>query len=488
MRLSKLALIVTIALIAPRLHAEEGWVELFNGKNLDGWTEHSGKAKYYVEDGTIVGESIPGTGNSFLCLAKKYGNFELELEFKCDPLLNSGVQFRSQLSPEATTEEIDGKVFKFPPDRVYGYQCEIDMDAPRARMWSGGIEDEARRHWLYPADGEKGKDGTAFSVQGRAISKNGEWNKLRIVADGPSLKTWLNGVARTDIRDTVNPSGIIGLQVHGVGNDSKKGGLKVRFRNIRIHELGKSAAAKTADAAEPNTLTPQEKADGWKLLWDGKTSEGWRGAKSDEFPTKSWSMKDGVLAVNSTGNAESQNGGDIITKKTYSNFELKVDFKTSPGCNSGIKIFVQPQISPIDKKTGKPVAVGSSIGLEYQILDDKLHPDAKLGRDGDRTIGALYDLIPPAKDKKVMPVGEWNHARILSKGRHVEFWLNGAMTLQFDRGSAAFRKAVAESKFNSIPDYGEWADGHILLQEHGSEVFFRNVKLRELAAPGKAGK
>ena len=235
-------------------------------------------------------------------------------------------------------------------------------------------------------------------------------------------------------------------------------------------------------AAAPNTLTAQEKADGWKLLWDGKTGNGWRSPKSDKFPNHGWTIRDGVLTVHENSGEESAGGGDIITRQRYSNFELTVDFKITPGANSGIKIFVQPNISPVDKKTGQPTAVGSAIGLEFQILDDARHPDAKLGRDGDRKVGSLYDLIPAPADKVVNPVGEWNHARILSQGQHVEFWLNGQKTVEFERGSEAFRKAVAESKFKNIPDFGEWADGHILLQEHGNEVSFRNVKIRELPA------
>ena len=231
-----------------------------------------------------------------------------------------------------------------------------------------------------------------------------------------------------------------------------------------------------------NTLTPQESAAGWQLLWDGKTSEGWRSAKSDKFPDHGWSMEDGMLTVHENGGEESAGGGDIITRKRYANFELTADFKTTPGANSGIKIFVQPNLSSVDKKTGQPTPVGSAIGLEFQILDDALHPDAKLGRDGDRTIGSLYDLIPAPKDKVVMPVGEWNHARILSQGQHVTFWLNGEKTVEFERGSPAFRDAVAKSKFKDIPNFGEWADGHILLQEHGNEVSFHNVKIRELPA------
>ena len=234
-----------------------------------------------------------------------------------------------------------------------------------------------------------------------------------------------------------------------------------------------------------NTLTAPETAAGWRLLWDGQTTAGWRSPQSDAFPAKSWRIADGVLTVDpgwTNGDAEAQSGGDIITRDRYANFELTADFKTSVGCNSGIKIFVQPNISPVDKVTGKPTAKGSAIGLEYQILDDARHPDAKLGRNGDRQLGALYDLFPCDPAKPVNPIGEWNRARIVSRGNHVEHWLNGRKILDYDRGSAAFRAAVAQSKFKNIPGFGEWSDGHILLQEHGSEVSFRNVKIRLLPA------
>jgi hypothetical protein len=467
-------LVATVAILsATRLPAQDGWANLFNGTNLDGWVEHSGQAKYTVEGGMLTGESVSGTGNSFLCTTQMFGNFELELEYKCDALLNSGVQIRSEVFHDATNAVIGGKEFKFAADRIHGYQCEIDMDVARGRMWSGGIYDEARRGWLFPTGGEQSPQSRAFSAQGRAVSKNGEWNKLRIVAYGPTIQTWLNGEQRAEICDNVTPRGVIGLQVHGVGDATNKVGLKVSFRNIRIHEF------------EPNTLTDQEKTGGWKLLWDGKTTDGWRSPQSGTFPTQSWRIADSVLTVDpgwTNGEAEAQSGGDIITRQRFANFELVADFKCSYGCNSGIKIFVQPDISPIDKVTGQPTAKGSAIGIEFQILDDAIHPDAKLGRNGDRTIGSLYDLIPAPKDKKVMAIGEWNHARILSQGKHVEFWLNGVKTLECERGSAEFRDAVAKSKFKNIPNFGEWPDGHILLQEHGSEVSFRNVKIRELPA------
>jgi hypothetical protein len=227
----------------------------------------------------------------------------------------------------------------------------------------------------------------------------------------------------------------------------------------------------------PNTLTQQEKREGWRLLWDGRTTAGWRGAKSDEFPRKSWLIKDDALTVVASGNAESQAGGDIITRNRFSDFELKVDFKTSSGCNSGIKYFVHPNLDPITG-TGAKASAGSAIGYEYQILDDARHPDAKLGRNGNRTLGSLYDLLPAAGAKKPSPIGEWNAARILVHGSHLEHWLNGEKILECDRNSPEFLDAFAQSKFKNIAGFPKWTEGHILLQEHGSEVSFRNLKIR----------
>ncbi|WAC49182.1 DUF1080 domain-containing protein [Asticcacaulis sp. SL142] len=233
-----------------------------------------------------------------------------------------------------------------------------------------------------------------------------------------------------------------------------------------------------ASDASVNRLTATETAQGWTLLWDGRTSDGWRGLHSDSFPAKGWSLCDGTLTIHEKGGEESQGGGDIITRARYSDFELSVDFKISPGANSGIKIFAQTDVSPIDRVTGKPVKVGSGIGMEFQVLDDDLHPDAKAGRDGNRTIGSFYDVMAAPKDKHVLPPGQWNNARILSKDGQVTYWLNGVKTVEFTRGSPAFRAAVAQSKFKDIPAFGEWRDGHILLQDHGNTVSFRNIKIR----------
>jgi hypothetical protein len=476
MRHLRFALITLFTLAVAKASAEDGWIELFNGKDLSGWTQKGGKAKYSVDGDAILGETVAGTPNSFLCTDKNYDNFILELDFKVDPRLNSGVQIRSECFDKPTQLEWNGKTIKIEAGRVHGYQSEIDPDAARKRMWTAGIYDEARRLWLYP--GQLGGESNQFSRQGLVIFNTNNWNHLRVVADGPTIKTYLNNVLCAHIEDSMTPKGFIGLQVHSVAKDPANNGIQVRFKNIRLKEI--TPTPKKSEPV-PNTLTGQEKKDGWRLLWDGKTTDGWRSPKSEKFPQKGWSVDDGVLTVHENNGAESIAGGDIITRERFSSFELVADFKLTPGANSGIKYFVQPNIAPIDKVTGQPTAAGSAIGCEFQVLDDARHPDAKLGKDGDRTIASLYDLMPASTSKKPNPIGEWNTARIVVRGKHVEHWLNGEKVLEYDRGSADFRKHVAESKFKNIPSFGEWADGHILLQEHGNEVSFRNVKLRVLS-------
>jgi hypothetical protein len=364
---------------------------------------------------------------------------------------------------------------KVPEGYVYGYQVEIDTDL-KGKTFTGGIYDEHRRgKYLDPDDGSTGPHGKAFTEWNRKITKADDWNHLRVVAIGDHIKTYLNGVLRADLHDSMTASGFFGLQVHN-SKEASSDGAQVKFKNIRMMPA-------TANDDEPelpaNTLTESEKQEGWRLLWDGKTTEGWQSAIAPGFPEEGWEIRDGELMVTNNNGAESQHGGDIITKERFSNFELKVDFKTTPGCNSGIKYFVQPNLGAITG-TGAKAAIGSALGPEYQILDDARHPDAKLGRNGDRTLGSLYDLIPASKDKKPNYIGEWNHALIIAKGKHVEHWLNGKKIVEYDRGSPEFRKLVAESKFHSVPNFGEWPDGNILLQEHGSMVSFRNVKIRVL--------
>ncbi|RIV26960.1 DUF1080 domain-containing protein [Fibrisoma montanum] len=225
----------------------------------------------------------------------------------------------------------------------------------------------------------------------------------------------------------------------------------------------------------PNTLTAREKKEGWKLLFDGKTTKGWRGAYKEKFPDKGWNVENGTLTIQKSDGSESQSFGDIVTDDEYGNFDLMFDFKLSDGANSGLKYFVVEQ---------QPKPKGSAFGLEYQVLDDAKHPDAKMGRNGNRTVGSLYDLIP-AKDKQVNPIGEWNTGRVLVRGSHVEHWLNGKKVVEYERGSEEFRKLVGMSKYaapsyNANGRFGEAPKGHILLQDHGDQVSFRNLKIKTL--------
>ncbi len=219
-----------------------------------------------------------------------------------------------------------------------------------------------------------------------------------------------------------------------------------------------------------NTLTEQECREGWKLLWDGKTTNGWRGAKIATFPQKGWVMEKGILKVKPSDGRESSNGGDIVTIRKYRNFILKVDFKITEGANSGIKYFVDPDLNKGE---------GSAIGCEFQILDDLRHPDAKLGVKGNRKLGALYDLIPVSEDKP-FDIKAWNTAMVIVKDNHVEHWLNGVKLLEYERNNQEWNALVAYSKYKNWPNFGNHKEGNILLQDHGNEVWFKNIKIKEL--------
>ncbi len=218
--------ISTVIFLVSRAHAaDDGLIPLFDGKTLDGWEQHSGKAVYRVEAGAIVGKTVAGTGNSFLCTKKSYGDFVLEFEFKVAPTMNSGVQFRSEISGAAGEVEVNGKKVKHEADRVFGYQYEID---PSARAYTGGVYDEARRGWLADL-----KENEAA----RKAFKQGEWNAARIECKGESIKTWINGVAAADFKDGMTKAGVIALQVHGIGKAADKVGQEVSWRKLMIKEL-----------------------------------------------------------------------------------------------------------------------------------------------------------------------------------------------------------------------------------------------------------
>ncbi len=228
-----------------RLMAEENWVKLFNGKDLSGWTQKTGDSRFYVKDGCIVGEVLSENDtNSVLVTTKNYGDFILELDFKADHCLFSGVHIRSAFSTNETVSEWRGVKRVIPAGRVYGYLVLIDPSPVKRwwtatlydqRWWTGGIYDELRRMWLYP--GDLGGDPDQFSEQGREIFNTNNWNHLRIEAVGDSIKTYLNGVRRAQINDAMTPDGFIGLQVRAwISDDTHEPfeGSKVRFKNIRL--------------------------------------------------------------------------------------------------------------------------------------------------------------------------------------------------------------------------------------------------------------
>lgn len=431
--------------------AQTPWKSLFNGKNLKGWKTVNGTAEYRVVEGAIVGTSKLGTPNTFLRTDKEYGDFILELSFRVDDGLNSGIQFRSRSTPE------------YDKGRVHGYQYEID---PSPRAWSGGIYDEARLGWLYPL---------TTNPEAQRAFRSDDWNQVRIEAIGNRIRTWINGVPAADILDAQTPAGFIALQVHAIGDPALEG-KQVRWKEIRILTEGLDAAKLPETGLRqfnciPNTISEREAAEGWKLLWDGSTSEGWRSARGPEFPRKGWQMKDGLLTVEKADGAEAGNGGDIITTRKYRNFVLSVDFQITRGANSGVKYFVNPDINDTPE--------GSAIGCEFQILDDKVHPDAKLGVKGNRKLGSLYDLIP-APDSKPFRPGFFNTAVVMVRGNHVEHWLNGVKIVEYERNNPMWNALVAYSKYRNWVDFGNFESGHILLQDHGDEVRFKNIKIKEL--------
>lgn len=244
--------------------------------------------------------------------------------------------------------------------------------------------------------------------------------------------------------------------------------MKTKIVSLLLAVATLFIAASAQNTPPVNQLTGAEKAAGWRLLFDGKTLDGWRGFHSDKVPA-GWAIEDGCIKKVPAQGELGQAGGDLITVDQFDNFEFSIEWKLSKGANSGIKYLISESLPP----TGR-----SGVSFEYQVLDDENHPDAKAGIAGNRTAGSLYDLIPASKAKKHKPIGEFNRTRIVVKGNHIEHWLNGVKVLEFERGGEKLKQHIAESKFKNTKGFGETAKGHILLQDHGDAVWYRNIKIR----------
>jgi hypothetical protein len=230
--------------------------------------------------------------------------------------------------------------------------------------------------------------------------------------------------------------------------------MKINLLLIAICSLVlKSGPAGAAD----NQLTPQEKAEGWKMLFDGKTTTGWRGFKKTTFPEQGWVVEDGWLKK-----IAKVRGGDIISLDQFSEFDLQWEWRIPPKANNGIKYFITEERA-------------TAIGHEYQMIDDATV------KEGKGKTASFYDVLPPKAHKPAKFAPEFNQSRVMVKGNHVEHWLNGELVLQYELGSPEVLSAVAKSKFKGVAGFGTRIKGHILLTDHNDEASFRNVKIRSLA-------
>lgn len=433
---------------------EDGWVELFNGKDLSGWWV-KGDAKYEVINGEIVGTSVasgikfppmdPLTGppanmsitdfprNSFLISEKIYADFQFELELKVGNM-NGGIQFRSESNPD------------YFEGRVFGYQCEVD---PSERAWSAGIFDETRRGWLYPV---------SYNPEARQAFKANDWNHYRIEAIGNSVRTWLNGIPVAHVIDDMSPEGFFGLQVHFVLNE-KQIGEQIRWRNIRIKTENLSPAPSDNIFVAnylPNNISETEAGQGWKLLFDGKSTAGFSSLNSDEFPEKGWEVKEGILTASSDGD-------DIKTKDHYKAFDLQFEFSTKEDAKGGIAYFS-------DKND-------PGTGLEYLIVDT----DTLTGTDRAGSVKGLIEAKKLRKHPGAPYPLSWNRGRIITyPDGKVEHWLNGVMVVDYDRRSNEFKALVSQSKYAEREELSMIKNSPIMFRAQSGTVKFRSIKIMNL--------
>jgi hypothetical protein len=409
LRFARLVCVLAIATGATQALAadEPDWQPLFDGKTLDGWIKRSGEAKYRVEDGAIVGQAVLNTPNTFLCTTRDYTDFILEYDFKCDPRLNSGVQIRSN------------SVSGYHQGRVHGYQVEID---PTERALTCGIYDEDRRGWMCdPMD----------KAAAKKACKPDDWNQVRVEARGDSIKTWLNGVAVADWKDSLTRTGFIGLQVHST---DIKDTLEVRWRNLRIKDLG-----------DPWSQPP---AGAVVLLGKNGDLAAWESAKTPGSKAE-WTWTGDALEVK-------PGSGDIVTKTGFGDCHLHVEFNVDD-----------------NGKTGQ--ANGNSGVYLLRRYEVQILNSAGQEPPGDDICGSIYKI--KAEDENMSkPAGEWQTYDILfhpprwdAAGKKTE---NAKITV-YHNGTRVHENVDVPRPTGGGPAEAP-GDGPVLLQDHGNKIKFRN--------------
>ncbi len=419
------------------------WEILFDGTSTDQFRafrrESFPSGSWKIEDGQL--RTIPGGEETDLVTKETYGDFELAFEWKAATGANSGVIYR--------VSEAFGRSWHTGPE----YQVLDDAGHPNGNnpLTAAGS--------LY----------ALISAEGKTLKPAGEYNTSRIIAQGNRIEHWLNGKKVVDLelgsyaanqliakskfanmpRFAKEPTGHICLQHH---RD------EVWFQNVKVRRL--PSPSLPARARKNNRLSLEQRKAGWQNLFNGQNTVRWRGFLKEEFPKIGWIVEHDALKHISQGG-----GGSIVTKNRYREFDFRFEWRVATGANSGVKYFI------LEKERRQP------IGHEYQIIDDNQHADALRG--SKRQTAAFYDCLP-AKNRVLKPVGQFNTSRILVDGKQVEHWLNGVMVLNYTLGSSELLQAIAKSKFKNVEGFGQPQRGRILLQDHGDEVAYRNLRIKKL--------
>ena len=431
---------LAIALLVSATAASAGeWITLFDGSSTDNLRGY-GREDFPADawDITEAGElkTNPEGTRVDLLTRERFGNYEIELEWKVTPAGNSGIIYNVAEGPGASY--------------ITGPEMQV-------------LDDSRHPDGRYP-DRQAGSLYALIKPSDkRVVNPVGEFNRARLVVNQGHVEHWLNGelIVEYDWRSPEIQEGIANskfnawadnFMTRNVGHVAiQHHGEEVWYRNIRIRHLDESN----------NRLSADEKADGWELLFDGQSTDKWRSARGDAFPEKGWAVEGGWLK-----HLDKAGGGDIVTKNRYEEFIFSWEWVVAPGANSGVKYFVVPER-------------GTSIGHEYQVIDDGAHADALRG--AKYQTAAFYDVFPPAEAKTLQPVGDFNRSTIVVEGNHVEHYLNGDLVNEYELGSEETLAAVQKSKFRNTDRFGTRVNGHILLQDHQDEVWYRNLKILDLS-------